>query len=191
MTSDLQFPLIRLDPRTVHHRPQGGGLRATQREAFDDLPWEGHRQSDLLWNGLKGSPSIRPPLERLPTGTVWKGHRQSDPNWNGLKGSTSIRHPLKLFERIIVSQTSTGETSEKWDESHMGFPERDDIILIWTELWEHFDAFPLLGTGHASTGTGCCALLIIRRKDTILLPKCIHQWTAARKFPKVYALTQY
>ena len=108
MTSDLQFPLIRLDPRTVHHRPQGGGLRATQREAFDDLPWEGHRQSDLLWNGLKGSPSIRPPLERLPTGTVWKGHRQSDPNWNGLKGSLSIRPQLERIERVTVNQTPTG-----------------------------------------------------------------------------------
>ena len=152
MTSDLYFPLIQLDPRTLHHRSKGGGLCATQKEAFDDLPWKGHRQSDLHWNGLKGSPSIRPQLERFervtvnqtPTGTVWKGHRQSDlhwngsqmerfervtvnqtpngtvwkghrqyPNWNGLKGSTSIRHPPELFERIIVNQTSTGETSEK------------------------------------------------------------------------------
>ena len=44
-----------------------------------------------------------------------KGHRQSDQHWNGFKGNI-------------------GETLERRGGAHMGFPERIDTILNWTEL---------------------------------------------------------
>ena len=120
MTSDLYFPLIQLDPRTLHHRSKGGGLCATQKEAFDDLPWKGHRQSDLHWNGLKGSPSIRPQLERFERVTVSQTSTGTAPIWNGLKGSPLIRPHMERYERVTVNTpTGTGWKGQRQSGIHL------------------------------------------------------------------------
>ena len=52
-----------------------------------------------------------------------EGHQQSNEHWKCFKGNV-------------------GETSERWGGAHMGFSERIDIILNWTELmWSHLCFF--------------------------------------------------
>ena len=77
-------------------------------------------------------------LERLPAGIIpsiawrreaWKEDALGDLPWKDERGPSSVRRTLEPFQR-----QRWGNFSERRGGAHMGFSERIDNILNWTEL---------------------------------------------------------
>ena len=101
-------------------------------------------------------------LETLPAGTKSRTSHHRSLEMKGMERGSARRSSLKGQERAIVNQTNIEIISQVswgkfWESgwAHMGFSERIDTILNWTELfcaWRHCKC---LEQGHTIPLAGC------------------------------------